>query len=61
MIYLIRPVESQYNILLYLCSNKETTVVFDEISKLDVDEISKDDGIIAHDDDPFLLSQINAN
>lgn len=61
MIYLIRPVESQYDILLYLCSNKETTVVFDEISKLDVDEISKDDGIIAHYDDPFLLSQINAN
>ena len=47
--------------LLYVCSIKETKIVLDEIQNFDIDYISCDDGIIAYDNDPFLLTQINAN
>lgn len=47
--------------LLYVCSIKETETVLNEIQNFNIDYISCDDGIIAYDNDPFLLTQINAN
>jgi hypothetical protein len=61
MIYTVRPLSRQIEILIYLCSLKETSIVLEEIEKLDIDYITGDEGILSYDDDPFLLSQINAN
>ncbi len=61
MIYLIRPIENKSDMLLYVCSIKETKIVLNEIQNFNIDYISCDDGIIAYDNDPFLLTQINAN
>jgi hypothetical protein len=61
MIYTLRPLKSKDDIIIYLCSEKEVEDVLEEIERLDVNYISQDDGIIAYDDDPFLLTQINVN
>jgi hypothetical protein len=61
MIYLVRPTENKSDMLLYVCSIKETEIVLNEIQNFNIDYISCDDGIIAYENDPFLLMQINAN
>lgn len=62
MIYMLRPIDSKaVNVILYICSIKERDVVYDLIDKIDFDKISEDDGVIAYDNDPFLLSNIRPN
>jgi hypothetical protein len=61
MIYLVRPIENKSDMLLYVCSLKETEIVLNEIQNFNIDYISCDDGIIAYENDPFLLMQININ
>lgn len=62
MIYLIRPREKKDGeFILYICSVIETDKVFAVIEQLDLNEITRDDGIISYTDDPFLLTQINSN
>jgi hypothetical protein len=62
MIYLLRPVEKKdVDIIVYICSVKDRSVVFNLIDEIDFDAISQDDGVIAYDDDPFLLSNIRLN
>ena len=61
MLYFIRPVEKEKDFILYILSTKETEVVLKEIEKLDLSIISKGDGVISYEDDPFLLTQISDN
>lgn len=61
MIYTLRPLETKEEIIIHLCSIKGVKEILDEIERLDINYISQDDGIIAYDNDPFLLTQININ
>lgn len=62
MIYMLRPIDKKsVDVILYICSVKDRTIVYDLIDNLDFDKISEDDGIIAYDNDPFLLSNIRLN
>lgn len=62
MIYMLRPIDKKaVDIILYICSIKDREVVYDLIDNIDFSKISEDDGVIAYDDDPFLLSNIRLN
>ena len=62
MIYMLRPIDRKsVDVILYICSTKERKVVYDLIDNIDFNKISEDDGVIAYDDDPFLLSNIRLN
>ena len=62
MIYMLRPIDKKaVDVILYICSIKDRQVVYDLIDNIDFDKISEDDGVIAYDDDPFLLSNIRLN
>lgn len=62
MIYMLRPIDKKtVDVILYICSIKDRGVVYDLIDNLDFDKISEDDGVIAYDNDPFLLSNIRPN
>ncbi len=61
MIYMLRPIDKKVDVILYICSVKDKSVVFNLIDEIDFDAISKDDGVISYDDDPFLFSNIRLN
>jgi len=62
MIYMLRPVDrKELDVILYICSVKDKSVVFNLIDEIDFDAISQDDGVIAYDDDPFLFGNIRLN
>jgi hypothetical protein len=61
MIYMLRPIDKEVDVILYICSVKERKIVYDLIDEIDFDAISQDDGVIAYDDDPFLIGNIRLN
>lgn len=61
MIYMLRPIDKEVDVILYICSVKERKIVYDLIDEIDFDAISQDDGVIAYDDDPFLFGNIRLN
>lgn len=61
MIYMLRPIDKKVDVILYICSVKERDIVYNLIDEIDFDAISKDDGVIAYDDDPFLFGNIRLN
>jgi hypothetical protein len=61
MIYMLRPIDEEVDVILYICSVKERNIVYDLIDEIDFDAISQDDGVIAYDDDPFLFGNIRLN
>jgi len=61
MIYMLRPIDKEVDVILYICSVKERSIVYELIDEIDFDAISQDDGVIAYDDDPFLFGNIRLN
>jgi hypothetical protein len=61
MIYMLRPIDKEVDVILYICSVKDRKVVYDLVDNIDFDAISQDDGVIAYDDDPFLFGNIRLN
>jgi hypothetical protein len=61
MIYMLRPIDKEVDVILYICSVKDRNVVYDLVDNIDFDAISQDDGVIAYDDDPFLFGNIRLN
>jgi len=61
MIYMLRPIDKKVDVILYICSVKDRDVVYNLIDEIDFDAISQDDGVIAYDDDPFLIGNIRPN
>lgn len=61
MIYMLRPIDKEVDVILYICSVKERNIVYELIDEIDFDAISQDDGVIAYDDDPFLFGNIRLN
>jgi|DEB3_MinimDraft_2_1074329.scaffolds.fasta_scaffold166055_2 hypothetical protein len=61
MIYMLRPINKEVDVILYICSVKERNIVYELIDEIDFDAISQDDGVIAYDDDPFLFGNIRLN
>lgn len=59
---MLRPIdEKSVDVILYICSIKERSVVYNLIDTMDFNKISEDISITAEDDNPFLLSHVHPN
>ncbi len=61
MIFEVKPLEVSELKKMYICSTMDMEDMMNEAENFDMKYMTSDDGINAHEGDPFLLSMIYSN